>query len=231
MPYELLILVSSVAVGWLTLKTHRFKSPIIRWALIVLLPLSLLGYAKLNIDIFTIPLFVPLLIATAWSLGSLFLLVLKLFTSAPTSFHHVVTRATRPILCICVVLTVRFLHADSLHQARIQAAKAAIEMQQLCNNDLRCPTSLPNWQPVHWRSSGNYWETRLGSSLAATYLTECKLDYQTYLISIRINKDEIFEIAGGVYLPFEVYRGPMFDQQKQSFQQAEELLQHLSELD
>jgi hypothetical protein len=228
MTYELIILVYLVAASWLALKTHRFKSPIVRWALIVLLPLSLLGYAKLPIDIFTILLFAPLLIAAVWSLVSIVLLGIKLVTSTPRPWTHVATHAIRPLLCLIVFGTVRYLHDHSLQLARLQAAQTAIGIQEVCKKEGRCPTSLQNWQRS--QSSGNNWVARLGSPLATTYLAKCELHDQTYSIMLRINIDQYFEVTGGVHLPFEVYRGPYIDHEKLSFNQAEKLLAHVSKL-
>lgn len=230
MPYELLILVYCVAAAWLTLRTHQFKSPVLRWALITLLPISLLAYAKLRVDIFTLFLFAPLFIATGWSFVSIILLGIKLFISTPRSWRHFATHVTRPLICICVFATVRFLHTHSLQQARIQATETAIAIQQTCNKDLRCPTSPPNSSAIHWKPINNHWETRLGSGYANTYHTECSLDAQTYSIVFRINIDEEFEITGGVHRPFEVYGGPYLDEAKHPFNHAEKLLQYVSEL-
>ena len=228
MPHELLILACVAPAVWLALKTHQFKSPIIRWGLIVLLPLSLLSYAKLPIDIFTLPLFLPLLIATVWSGCSIIVLFFTLFSSSPRRWRHFATHATRPLLCIAVFGSVLSLHDHSLKLARLQAAQTAIGIQEVCDKEGRCPTSLQNWRRS--QTKGNNWVARLGSPLANTYLAACELQDQTYTIMFRVNIDQYFKVTGGVYLPFEVYRGPYIGE-KLSFSRAEELLEHVSKLE
>jgi hypothetical protein len=192
---------------------------VLRWAFVVIPPLSLLSLAKVPVDIGTAFLHLLLGVAFVWSIISLMLLLIKAVLFRDGNWRDQLIRAVGPLLFVAVQILVWMAHDHSLRAARIFAAETAIAVQAVCDQTAVVPSHIAGWAGG---GAGDASSTRFGSRFGSCYPIRYFVNKQAYSVMVRISIDESFVISGGVGKGFDVVYGS--DYQRKTLSGAEELM-------
>ena len=193
---------------------------VLRWAFVIVPPLSLLSLAKVPVDIGTASLHLLLGVACVWSLISLMMLLIKAVLVREGHWRDQLTRAVGPVLFVAVQILVWMAHDHSLRAARIFAAETAISIQAVCDRTAVVPSHVAGWASG---GAGDASATRFGSRFGSWYPIRYFVNKQGYSVVVRISIDESFEISGGVGNAFSVVYGS--DYKRKTVSSAEALIE------
>jgi hypothetical protein len=148
--FVIVLFITWIILPAMVFTTYRIKSKTVRWLFILMPPISLLSLIWIPLDRGTEYLWLPAILATFFSLGSI---VVKLIAAVAHRIRtgkmlwpSLLTRLIRPILVVCIMCGLRARERLSIRYINVYALQLAKEIQETYDPNEVCPEALKGWE-------------------------------------------------------------------------------------
>lgn len=181
--------------------TYKIKNRYLRWGCIILPPFLLVPLILVPLDIGSVGLWVPAMLAMLFSVGSVVVnvavAVVRKVRKQDAVGRRLAVRLIRPLSVVCIFFCAINTVMLSRKSADIYAVEVGRRIQRACDANGVCPKVVKGWE----QSGGGQLAYQI---LYGKYGTKYPLSYSVseggkeFVIRVRHNIDEVFYVTGGV---------------------------------